>query len=211
MENIIDQLNWRYATKKFDPTKKLTSEEFTTLLEVLRLSPSSYGLQPYKFLVIENPEIRSQLQLHSWNQSQITEASHLIVFCSFFNLNENLIDEHIQNTAATRSLDIASLEGFRSVLMKNILEMTPEAAREWSKKQCYIALGQLLGACAQLGIDATPMEGFSPEGYDQVLGLKEKNLEAVLACPVGFRSEADSYQFKEKVRKSNENLFLTIN
>jgi nitroreductase len=125
-------------------------------------------------------------------------------------LNENHIHEHIQNTAATRSLDTTSLEGFRSALMNNLLEMKPELARDWSKKQCYIALGQLLCACAQLGIDATPMEGFSPEGYDQVLGLKEQNLEAVLACPVGFRSETDSYQFKEKVRKSKENLFLTI-
>ncbi len=210
MENITEKLNWRYATKKFDSTKKLSEEQFDALKEALRLSPSSYGLQPYKFLVIDNPEIRLQLQHHSWNQAQITEASHLIVFCSFIQITERDIDQHIENTAKIRSIDASTLEGFRLVLRKNILEMQPEAMSEWNSKQCYIALGQLLFACAQLGIDATPMEGFSPDGYDAVLGLKEQNLKAVLVCPVGFRSAEDNYQFNKKVRKSKENLFVSV-
>jgi nitroreductase len=210
MKTIIDNLNWRYATKKFDSSKKVSNENLDTLLEVLRLTPSSYGLQPYTFLVIENKEIREKLKEKSWGQSQVTDASHLIVLCSYIDISDHHIDAHVANTAKARGLEVEALKAFGDFMKKTINQLDPEKKQIWNSKQAYIALGQLMHACAEMKIDATPMEGFDPAGYDEVLGLKAKNLHAALVCPIGYRAVDDANQHFKKVRKSREDLIEFI-
>lgn len=209
-QHILDALNWRYATKKFDSSKKISPKDLQTLKEVLRLTPSSYGLQPWKFLIIENQALRQQLREKSWGQSQVTDASHLIVFCSYLDLKEEHIDNHIANTSITRNQDIENLAGYGNFVKKTLSNLSPTDISTWSSKQLYIALGQLMLACAEMKIDATPMEGFEPAGYDEILGLKAKNLHATLVCPIGYRHNDDASQFNKKVRKSNEDVFEVI-
>lgn len=207
MNKIIEDLNWRYATKKFDPKKKISTEDLKTIKESLRLVPSSYGLQPLKYLFIEDLNLRQQLKEKSFNQSQITDASHLLVICALSEIKEEFIDSHIQNMANIRSVSIDSISGFGSYMKKEIIPMEKEKVAEWNAKQAYIALGQLLHTCATLRIDATPMEGFQKEAYDEILNLKSHGLQSVLVCPLGYRSEEDSNQFLRKVRRSKEDLF----
>jgi nitroreductase len=207
MNKIIEDLNWRYATKKFDSTKKISDEDLETIKESLRLVPSSYGLQPLKFLFIENPSLRQQLREKSFNQSQITDASHLLVICSLTKISEEYMDKHIQNMAQIRSVSIESISGFGNYVKKQILHLKDDYVAEWNAKQAYIALGQLLHTCASLRIDTTPMEGFEKEAYNEILDLEKRGLQVVLVCPMGYRSEEDLNQFLKKVRHSKESLF----
>jgi nitroreductase len=206
MSTILENLNWRYATKKFDATKKVSLENLETLTEVLRLTPSSYGLQPLKFLVIENPAIRAKLFEKSYGQAQVVDASHLIVMCAFNDVDDSHVEDYVQNIATVRELPVEQLAGFGQYMKQNLGYMDATQKKLWASKQAYIALGQFLHACADLKIDATPMEGFQPEGYDEVLGLKEKNLHAVLVCPIGYRSEEDQNQHLKKVRKAKSDI-----
>lgn len=206
MSTILANLNWRYATKKFDSTKKISTEDLTTLTEVLRLTPTSYGLQPLKFFIIENPAIRAELLTKSYGQTQIIDASHIVVMCAFNDVNDSHVDDHVNNTAKVREMPAEQLAGFGQYMKQNIGNMDATQKQIWASKQAYIALGQFLHACADLKIDATPMEGFQPDGYDEVLGLKAKNLHAVLVCPVGYRAEDDHYQHLKKVRKATSDI-----
>jgi nitroreductase/dihydropteridine reductase len=206
-KNILENLNWRYATKKFDLTKKINPEDLETLKEALRLTPSSYGLQPWKFLIIENQELRSKLREYSWGQAQVTDASHLFVLCTHTDITEDFIDQHISTTAAIRNIDPANLQGYGNFVKAQMKALTPEQKKTWNSKQAYIALGQLMAVCAELRIDATPMEGFEPENYNKILGLNERGLHATLVCPVGYRSEDDTAQHTTKVRKPLNELF----
>jgi nitroreductase len=210
MNTLIDNLNWRYATKKFDTTKKIKEEDVTTLLEVLRLAPSAYGLQPYKILVIENASIREQLKPKSYGQPQITDASHLVVLCSYIDVTDSHIDEHILNTATTREMDANLLVGYSDSMKRTINTFDSEKKLVWNGKQVYLALGQLIHAAAQLHIDASPMEGFDHVGYDEVLNLKAQNLHATVVCALGYRSEDDSTQHFKKVRKAKSTIIEII-
>jgi nitroreductase len=210
MNKIIEDLNWRYATKKYDTTKKISTEDFNTIKESLRLSPSSYGLQPLKYIIIENKELREELKSHSFNQSQITDASHMIVFCSLIDIKENHIDQYIENIAKTRSQEVEKIVGFGDYMKKEIFQMDKSILANWNSKQAYIALGQVLHTCANLRIDATPMEGFKADKYDEILGLKEQNLKSILVCAFGYRSIDDVNSSLLKVRKSHNDLFYTI-
>ena len=210
MNKIIEDLNWRYATKKYDTTKKISAEYFNTIKESLRLSPSSFGLQPLKYIVVENKELREELKVHSFNQSQITDASHMIVFCSLIDINENHIDQYIENIAKTRSQEIEKIVGFGDYMKKEIFPMDKSLLANWNSKQAYIALGQVLHTCANLRIDATPMEGFKADKFDQILGLTEQNLKSILVCAFGYRSIDDTNSSLKKVRKSHDDLFYTI-
>lgn len=207
MNKIIEDLNWRYATKKFDPTRKIASEDLEIIKESLRLAPSSYGLQPLKFILIEDMNLRHRLKEKSFNQSQITDASHLLVICSFTEISEEYIDKHIENMAEIRSIPKERISGFGNYMKKEILPMEKVKMIEWNAKQAYIALGQLLHTCASLRIDATPMEGFEKEAYNEILQLDKLGIQAVLVCPLGYRSVEDSNQFLKKVRRSKDNLF----
>ena len=210
MSNFIKDANWRYATKKFDATKKVSKEDLETLKEAIRLSASSYGLQPYKVLIIENPEIRAKIQPVAWGQSQIVDASHLIVFANITNFGETEIDASLTNTAETRGLPIDALKGYGDFMKSKITTLPEEVRNTWTAKQTYLALGNLMNAAAELKIDVTPMEGFEPEKVNEILGLSNLKLNASLIATIGYRHEEDATQHNIKVRKSKEELFINL-
>ena len=210
MPNFIENQKWRYATKKFDASKKVSASDLETLKEAIQLSTSSYGLQLYKVFIIENPEVRSQLQPASWGQSQIIEASHLFVFANIVDVQENHIDAYVQNFANTRALTVEDLKGYSDFMKSKIVPLPVEQKAVWTSKQTYLALGNLLNAAAELKIDVTPMEGFEPEKYNEILGLNALGLNASLVAAVGYRHEEDTTQHYAKVRKPKQELFITI-
>ena len=210
MSEILNSLNWRYVTKKYDASKKVSAEDLNTLKEATKLSVSSMGLQPYKILVIENPELREKLKGAAYGQAPITEASQLFVFAIEKNVGDKQIEKYMQNISETRGIPTESLEGF-SGMIKGFLSGLDENGRDnWSKKQAYLALSTLINTASLLKIDATPMEGFSPEQFDEILGLDKLGLSTAVIAVVGYRHEEDATQHYKKVRKSNEELFINL-
>jgi nitroreductase len=200
MSDIIKALEWRYATKTYDPTKQVSENDFKELLEIIRLSPSSFGLQPWKFIVVENKELRKKLRDHAWGQSQVTDASYLIVFCAKTDVSEEYIKDYIKDTAQIRNISPDSLKGYEDMMLGFRKGNTQDSIKEWSKRQAYIPLGMLLQAAALKKIDATPMEGFDPKGVDAVLGLDKEGLTSVVLCALGYRSSEDKTASYKKVR-----------
>ncbi len=207
---LLKSLNWRYATKKFDNSKKIKEEDIKRIEEVIRLSASSYGFQPYTILRIENSKIREQLQPISWNQSQIVDASHLYVFCNYLDFTETMIDEYVQRKSTVQNISLDKLEGYKQFMNGKLKEKTKEEIPNWTAKQTYIALANMLAACGELKIDSCPIEGFEPEKYDEILGLKEKGLTATAVMAIGYHAEDDHNYNMKKVRKSINTLFKTI-
>jgi nitroreductase len=210
MSNFITNANWRYATKKFDTTKKVSKEDLETLKEAIRLSASSFGLQPYRILIIENPELRAKLQPAAWGQSQIVDASQLIVFANITNFGETEIDASIANTTKTRGLPADALKGYGDFMKSKIVALPEDVRNTWASKQTYLALGNLMNAASELKIDVTPMEGFEPAQVNEILGLGKLGLNATLLATIGYRHEEDATQHYAKVRKSNEELFINL-
>jgi nitroreductase len=210
MSNFITNANWRYATKKFDTTKKVSKEDLETLKEAIRLSASSFGLQPYRILIIENPELRAKLQPAAWGQSQIVDASQLIVFANITNFGETEIDASIANTTKTRGLPADALKGYGDFMKSKIVTLPEDVRNTWASKQTYLALGNLMNAASELKIDVTPMEGFEPAQVNEILGLGKLGLNATLLATIGYRHEEDATQHYAKVRKSNEELFINL-
>ncbi|RUA11396.1 MAG: NAD(P)H-dependent oxidoreductase [Flavobacteriia bacterium] len=210
MNSVIEHRTWRYATKKFDATKKVSEQDLETLLEATRLSASSYGLQPYHVFVISDQEVREQLKPASWGQSQITDASHLIVFANTKDFGEELVDDYLANVSETRNIPSEGLKGYSDFMKSKLMDLPEELKNQWTAKQAYIAFGNLMQAAAELKIDTCPMEGFEPEKYNEILGLEEKNLNAAVVLAIGYRSEEDATQHLPKVRKSKEELFTLI-
>ena len=201
MNKIIEDLNWRYAVDKFDPNRKVSEDDVRTLIEAVRLAPSSFGLQPVKLLVIENKTLRNDLVEVSFNQQQVADCSHLLLLCAYKRITAEFIDKHIELSAQLSGKTINFYERYSSYLKRTILDMDPNKMEDWNARQVYISLGHLLHACAQLKIDSTPMEGFDKEAYNQMLGLTERNLHAIVACPIGYRSVDDEQQFWPKIRR----------
>jgi len=210
MSNFLNNQNWRYATKKFDATKKVSTEDLNTLKEAIRLSSSSYGLQPYKVIIVENPEIRAKLQAAAWGQSQIVDASHLFIFANDTNIGDDAIDAFLNTISIERETPLESLAGYGDFMKSKITTLEPAVKNVWTSKQTYLALGNLLNAAAELKIDVTPMEGFVPSEVNEILGLDKLNLNASLIATVGYRHEEDATQFYKKVRKSQKDLFITL-
>ena len=210
MNTFIENQNWRYATKKFDATKKISNQDLNILKEAIRLSSSSYGLQPYKVIIVENSELRAKIQPAAWGQSQIVDASHLIVFANETNLAEQSIDSYIKNMSATRNIPLDSLVGFGDFMKSKILTLPEETKNVWTSKQTYLAMGNLLNAAADLKIDVTPMEGFDPAQVNEILGIDKLGLNASLIATLGYRHEEDTTQHYPKVRKSEQELFITL-
>ena len=208
--SLIEKLNWRYATKKFDKTKKLTSFQLEELLYAVQLSPSSGGVQPYKIIVVEDAAIREKLQQAAHGQPQIADASQLIIFSAETNLDTQYVKNFIDHVAKTRGIDRVNLAGYEQMINGNVNSMNEEQRITWAKKQAYIALGVLLTSAAELGIDACPMEGFSAPEFDEILGLKEKGLTTAVIAAIGFRAEDDAYSKLNKVRKPEEEMFIHI-
>ena len=201
MENILQALNWRYATKTFDPEKKVSAADWKLLSESLRLAPSSYGLQPWKFLVIQNAELRKQLKEVSWNQSQVTDCSHFVVLVIKEKMDEAHIYQHLAQVAQVRGVTVESLAGFKKMLLGDLVQ-GPRAAkiRNWAHNQSYIAMGFLMETAALMKIDTCPMEGLEPEAYDRILKLQGTGWATVAAVAVGYRSSTDKYATIPKVR-----------
>ncbi len=210
MNNIKEALNWRYATKEFDKNKKISSEDLKTLTESLRLSPSSFGLQPWKFFVVESQEIKEQLLAHSWNQKQIVDASHVIVLAHKLLVSGHDIDVYIRDIAKQRGVDEASLDGYKKFMQDFILPMDQKTQRAWMKNQVYIALGTLMTTAAFMKIDTCPMEGFSSADYDKVLGLTQQGYASCVVCPVGYRNQSDKYASLKKVRFSEHEIIKRL-
>ncbi|MEO1012783.1 MAG: NAD(P)H-dependent oxidoreductase [Bacteroidota bacterium] len=210
MENYMDALNWRYAVKKFDPSKKVSDHDFDILMEAARLSASSYGLQPYKVLVINDKKMRERLKAVSWGQSQITDASHLIVIANQTDFGDELVDDYLRNAAITREITEESLKDYGAMMKSSLTPLSPDQKAKWTGKQAYIVLGNLLSAAASLGIDSCPMEGFDAKKYNEILGLDDKSLNAAVVMTIGYRSEEDKTQHYKKVRKTKGDLIVHI-
>ncbi|RIJ47422.1 NAD(P)H-dependent oxidoreductase [Maribellus luteus] len=207
---LIKNMEWRYATKKFDPEKKVNPTEMEKLKRAIQLSVSSYGLQLYKMLIIEDQEIRKELKPVSWDQNQITDASHLFVFCNYSEVKKEDIDAFIRLTAETRDIDYNDLKGYGDFIESKLNEKTKAQQRNWLERQPYLALSTLLMACAELKIDACPMEGFEADEYNKILGLEEKGLNACVIATIGYRIPGDNSRYIPKVRKSMDELFEEI-
>lgn len=203
MENIseiIKELNWRYATKKFDPIKHVPDTDLQELLEVMRLAPSSFGLQPWKFIVVKNKEVRQKIRAAAWDQPQVTEASHLIVLCAKKDITHEDIKKYIEKIASHRGISTDSLKGFEDMMVGFRNGRSNSEIVDWTKRQVYIPLGMLLSACARKKIDAIPMEGFNPNLLDEILGLESKGLTSVVLCGIGYRAHDDHSANYAKVR-----------
>ncbi|MGX1930819.1 NAD(P)H-dependent oxidoreductase [Flagellimonas sp. 2504JD4-2] len=210
MSNILENRTWRYATKKFDNAKKVSDADLDLLLEATRLSASSYGLQPYHVFVITDPAIKEKLKPVSWGQSQITDASHIIVFANVTDFGEELMDSYLQNVSATRNIPSEGLKGYGDFMKSKLLNLSSETKSIWTSRQVYIAFSNMMQAAAELKIDTCPMEGFQSEAYNEILGLEEKNLNASVVLAIGYRSDEDETQHYAKVRKTKEELFTYI-
>jgi nitroreductase len=198
--DLIKQLNWRYATKKFDTARKIDDQTFATLEQAVRLAASSYGLQPWKFVVVTDPAVKSKLPAASYNQPQPADCSHLVVISRIATLDEAYLDHYVELTGQVRSLTSEKKQAFKD-MMAGFIKKTPEAEKAvWSAKQCYIALGFLLSAAAMLGVDACPMEGFDKDAYDKILDLPAKGCNSMVLCALGYRSPDDAYADLAKVR-----------
>lgn len=210
MSTFLENQNWRYATKKFDASKKISTEDLNFLKEAVRLTASSFGLQPYKVIVIENPEIKAKLVAAAYGQAQVADASHLFVFANILNFGSEGIDQLANNIIQTRGLNLEAIQGYVDFMKGSITGLPEEVRNIWTSKQTYLALGNLLNAAAELKIDATPMEGFVPAQVNEILGLDKLGLNATVIAPVGYRHTEDDTQHYKKVRKSNDELFINL-
>ena len=208
---LLERLNWRYATKKFDATQTIPEATWQALSESLVLTPSSYGLQPWKFWVITNPAIRAELKPVSWNQAQVTDCSHFVVFSIKKNLTSEHIDHFVERTAEVRGVSLESLEGYRNLMVGDVIHGARSlTVNEWATRQTYIALGNFMTSAALLGIDTCPLEGLDPAKYDQILGLPSKGYATVVACAAGYRASDDKYAELAKVRFISSEVIETL-
>lgn len=208
-KELLDALQWRYAVKKYDPGFKLSEDDKETLETVLQLTPSSYGLQPLHFIWLEDQTLREQTKNIAWKQQQIVDAGGVLVLCTKTDLDTAFLDAHANNMRDTRSQQEEQIKGFRAHLHTAIGAKDADTIKTWNDKQAYIALGQLLTACALLQLDATPMEGFDPIALNELLELDKQGLHCVLICTIGKRAEDDHYQHLKKVRRAKKELFST--
>lgn len=209
--DLLGALQWRYATKVFDPTKKIPADVWAALEQSLILAPSSFGLQPYRFLVVKDPATREKLMPHAWGQRQVVDASHFVVIATRTEVTEAEIDRFIELIAATRGVTPASLAQYRGMMTGMLLspDFKP-LLPHWTARQAYVALGTLLTAAALLGVDACPMEGFAPAEFDKILELPRQGLTATVCCALGYRAATDKYATLPKVRFPRADLVREI-
>lgn len=206
-ESVVSSLRWRYATKKFDPARKIPREKWDALMEALVLAPSSYGLQPWKFFVVEDPATRAKLQAASWGQSQIVDADKLVVFAARKGFGAADVERFVARIAEVRKTPAAALDGYKQMMLGVLGRPQLEA---WVARQVYLALGTFLVSAAALGVDACPMEGIEPAKYDEILGLSAKGYTALCVATAGFRAADDAYAAQAKVRFPRAEVVETI-
>ena len=198
---LTSALDWRYATKQFDPAKKIPADTWAALEHALVSAPSSFGLQPWKFFVVTHPEVKAKLRPVSWNQPQVTDCSHHVVFAVRKGVNEAHVDRFLARQMALRGDTPESLAGYRGMMVGFVNNLAASGQIDaWAAKQIYVALGQFMAAAALLGVDACPMEGINPAAYDEILGLTGTEFASVVACSVGYRAATDKYATAKKVR-----------
>lgn len=210
-EALLAQLHWRYATKAFDLARKITAADWAALEAALILTPTSYGFQPYRFVVITDQVTKENLVPLSWNQKQPAECSHFVVFAAMTNVKEANVDHYLARTAEVRGVAVETLAFFRKMLVGDIVTGPRSQQQfEWATRQTYIALGNFMTAAALVGIDTCPMEGIEPAKYDELLGLPAKGYNTVVACAAGYRAAGDKYASAPKVRFSADELVIHI-
>ncbi len=207
-KELTQSLKWRYAVKQFDNTKVLDKPTLDTLISSLQLSPSSFGLQPWKFIIISKQDLLAQLKSHSWDQPQITDCSHLVVFASQSEFDKQAIEDWVKTLSQERSKTLEELQFYKDMMHGFLEHKSPADFLSWSQHQAYLALGVLLTSAAALGVDSCPLEGIDPKAYDDVLGLKNSGFQTTVACALGYRSEQDPYQQEPKVRYHQDKLII---
>lgn len=209
-ETIIQALDWRYATKKFDPARKVSAADLKILTESVRLAPTSFGLQPFRLLNVTNADQRAKLVAASWGQHQVQEASYLLVFATLTKVDDAYVDRYIDTICRTRNIGKDKLEGYAGMMKGFLQGLSPERLRDWACKQAYIASGFLMETAALLKIDCCPMEGFVAEQYDVILGLEKRGLTTALVMPIGYRAANDHHAEAAKVRIPEDEMMITI-
>lgn len=208
MQNIIDALNWRYAVKTFDPAKTVSDEDFRAILESGRLAPSSFGIESWKFVVVENPELRAKLRAVSYDQPKVTDAAHIVVIAGRTDVGA-LAGELVERTARIQGVDVVALDGLRNMVAGYVAALTPERALAYAREQTFIPLGMMAETAALLGVDSCPMGGFDQAGVDALLGLAEQNLTACSMLAVGMRGN-DPSAARPKVRRAFEDVVAFV-
>jgi len=212
MSDVISNLNWRYATKKYNPGKVVTQDKVDIILEAIRLTATSSGLQPFEVLVVTNPALREQIKPHAWNQSQITDSSHLLVFAAWDNYTAERINQMFDLTNEIRGFKNEGWENYRAMLLNTYPQRDAETNFQHAARQAYIGLGSALIAAAELKVDSTPIEGFDPAKVDEILNLKQKGLRSVVLMPLGYRAdEGDWLVNLTKIRRSREQFITEVN
>lgn len=210
-DTLLTQLRWRYATKQFNPNHGISQADWRTLEESLVLTPSSFGLQPWKFIVVTNQATKDALVAASWNQRQVADASHVVVFAIKKNLGTEDVDKYLRRMADVRGVPFESLNGFRNVLLEFLGQPADQFdSNFWSTRQAYIALGNFMTSAALLGIDTCPLEGIVPEQYDRILGLAEQGYQTVVVAAAGYRAAEDKYATLPKVRFDRDEVIAHV-
>ena len=204
---LLSVLNWRYATKQFDPAKKIAAATWAALEDTLVLSPSSFGLQPYRFVVVDDKATREKLLPNTWNQRQVVDASHYVVFAARTSITEKEIDTFLKLTADTRGMAVEALNGYRGMMTGFLLsDGFKPRVQQWAALQAYIAIGNFMTAAGLIGVDTCPIEGFNPAEYDKILNLPAQGYASVVCCAVGYRAVTDKYATAKKVRPPKADL-----
>ena len=206
---LLEKLNWRYATKKMDPAKPVEADKVERILEAARLAPTSSGLQPFEVIVVSNPDIKAKLRKVSWDQSQITDGSHILVFAAWDNYTEERIDDVLKQITAERGQN-DGMDAYYTRLKGMYLPRDAETNFEHAARQAYIGFGMAIAQAAFEGVDATPMEGFEPEKFDEILGLREKGLRSVTVLALGYRGDGDWLAPLKKVRRPKDRFVTEI-
>lgn len=207
---LTTALAWRYATGDFDTTKAVSEADLNTILEAGNLMPTAFGLQPFRLVVVSDPEVKASLVAHSWGQQHVADNAHLIVLAARTDVDEAMIAEYTARIEATRSLPAGTTDGFKGMMVGALTPLTPEVRLAWAQKQAYIALGGMIAAASVLGIDNHALEGFDAAKYNEILGLTEKNLHATVLLAIGYRKEDDAAQHYPKVRVAKEDMVVRI-
>ncbi len=206
-QTVLEQLRWRYAVKTFDSRRRISAEDWQTLEQALVLTPSSFGLQPWKFVVVTDQAVKDQLVPLSWGQPQVTDGSHVVVFTVRKDFVEADVDRLVARTSAVRGVSVEKLASFKTMLMKSLVPPPPGFdIHHWASLQAYIALGNFMTTAAMLGIDTCPMEGIEPAKYDTLLGLPQQGYATVVVCVAGYRASDDRYASLAKVRFRTEDV-----
>lgn len=208
---ILESLNWRYAAKRFDPTKKVSDADWKVLAETLRLTPSSYGLQPWQFILVQNTELREKLKVAAFNQTQVTDCSHFVVLTYLKKLDHAHVQKNVEQMAKVRNIEVSALEGFKKVCVDNLIDgPRSKTIDQWAQRQCYIAMGMIMESAALLKIDTCPMEGLSASEFDRILGLENTAYATIAAVAVGYRHPDDKYSTTKKVRFDADDVIRVI-